>query len=78
MRRKGRSAGYLFCGARLGAGCPTLHGTRVSLFVCVPVMPFSLARIASMGRFFRLGRVRDIGADARVPQLASFRPLRFR
>jgi hypothetical protein len=50
------------------------------LFVCVPKWAVGSARtrIVVMGRFFRLGWVRDIGADARVPQLASFRLLRFR
>jgi hypothetical protein len=38
----------------------------------------SAARIVVTGRFFRLGWMRDISADARVPQLASFRLLRFR
>ena len=69
MRRKGRSAGYLFCGARLVPDAQRCTaGGVLSTFVCL---------CAEWGRFFRLGWVRGIVADARVPQLASFRLLRF-
>ena len=81
MRRKGRSAGYLF---RRKTGVAAMGE---SWFVCCWCVRLnrewgrsagSAARIVALGRFFRLGWVRDIGEDARVPQLASFRLLRFR
>jgi hypothetical protein len=72
MRRKGRSAGYLFAAQ---VGCPTL---AVCFFLLVwVVLVGSAARKVVMGRFFRLGSVHNIVADdTRVPQLACFRLLR--
>ena len=79
MRRKGRSSGYLF---RRKTGAAAM-GLVCLLLVCLfesrmGSFKGSAARIVVTGRFFRLRWVRDIDADARVPQLASFRLLRFR
>ena len=49
------------------------------LFVCLRIQwgrSRSAARNVVMGRVFRMGWVRDIVADTRVPQLACFRLLR--
>jgi hypothetical protein len=62
MRRKGRSAGYLFAASRVPNAC------GVFFFACFDwvVLVGSAARKVVMGRFFRLGSVHNIVADTRV------------